>query len=205
MEGKKTVILLHMPQEQRISVPEAPAGIEPTHSTCAAEDISSNDIEPTHSTCAAHTGAPGDTEPIPSTCAPDSSTPADAEQIPSPCPADSGVPANTEPIPSPCPTGSAESNEKHDSETSSDKGLDFIIDLAVYKEHARDTPHADPEPTPGPCNCYSLDPIERSDLNVSTLLLEEDKNASLSSEEESALVPDLDENLAPTQDAEGFF
>ena len=150
-------------------------------------------------------GAPADTEKIPSTSAASSRAPADIEITPSQCAADSVAIAEVEATFAPGPADIAESDEKHDSETASDIEVDSISDLVVYMEHARDTPWADPEPTPGPHTCYSIDSTERADLNNLTLLKAQDKYDSFSLDEEPTPVPDLDEHLAPTRDANVFY
>ena len=150
-------------------------------------------------------GAPADTEKIPSTSAASSRAPADIEITPSQCAADSVAIAEVEATFAPGPADIAESDEKHDSETASDIEVDSISDLVVYMEHARDTPWADPEPTPGPYTCYSIDSTERADLNNLTLLKAQDKYDSFSLDEEPTPVPDLDEHLAPTRDANVFY
>lgn len=186
MEGNTPDISVHMPQEHSLFLHEATSGMEPTHATWNADS-----------------GAPAAAEPTPSICASDSTAPGDTEPTSSPCPAVSGAIVDIQRLPSPCHTNSAEWDESHDSVTSSDVEFDFAIDLALYGKHARETTHADLEPTSG--TCYSLDPIERTDRNVLTLLHTEDKYTSLPSEEESTLVPDVEGKLAPTQDAEHFF
>ena len=187
MRGNKPPIFRTFPRKHRIHVLEAPGDIEPTHSTCAADSRAPADAEPNSSTCAAVNGAPVNVEPTPSQLAPDSGAPADVEPTHSTCAADTRAPADIEPTPSqsapdstapsniekitsPCPSDSSESDEKHDLETGSDIGLDFITDSDLYMEHARATPHCDPEPTPDTCTCCSLDSIERTDMNVLTLL-----------------------------------
>ncbi|XP_052021810.1 uncharacterized protein LOC127671140 [Apodemus sylvaticus] len=163
------------------------------------------EIEATSSQSNADRDVPADTEPIPPTSAASSRAPADIEITPSQCAADSGAIAEVEATFAPGPTDIAESDETHDSETASDIELDSISDLAVYMEHARDTPWADPEPTPGPHTCYSIDSTERADLNNLTLLKAQDKYDSFSLDEEPIPVSDLDEHLAPTQDANVFY
>lgn len=182
-------------------MPEAPGKIKPTQSTCAVDIRAPADKVPTPSQSVADNGAPADGEPNSSTCAPDSGVPVNVEPSPSQCAPESGDPDDDVKIPSPCPADISESNEKYDSETGIDMGLDFIIDSDFYMEHARDTPHCDPEPTPGTCTCCSLDSIERTDLNVLTLLRAEDKYAILSSGEESRTGPDLDEDADVFYDA----
>lgn len=170
MRGNKPPIFRTFPRKHRIHVLEAPGDIEPTHSTCVADSRAPAHIEPTPSQLAPDRGAPADVEPTHSTCAADTRIPADIEPSPSQCAPDSPAPSDIGKIPSPCPSDSSESDEKYDSETGSDIGLDFITDSDFYMEHARATPHCDPEPTPGTCTCCSLDSIERTDLNVLTLL-----------------------------------
>lgn len=164
MQGNKPPIFLHSPRKHRISVPEVPGDID---STCAADSRAPADkvpspsksakVQPTFSTCAAVNGAPVDVEQILFQCVPDSGDPAVIEPTHSSCAADtrapadikpnfpqlapdSGAPADTEKLPSPRPAIS-ESDEKFDSETGSDIGLNFIIDSDIYMEHARDIPH----------------------------------------------------------------
>ena len=164
------------------------------------------EMEATSSQSAAANGATADMEPIASTSAASSRAPADTEITPSQCAADSAAIAYIKPIFFIGSSDSAESDETHDSETDSDIELDLISYLADYTEHARDMPCADPEPTPpGLSTCYSIDSTERVNLNILTLLRSEDKYDSFSLDEEATLVPDLDEHLAPTQDAEVFY
>lgn len=151
MRGNKPPIFLPVPGKQGIYVLEAPGDIEPTQSTSAADCRAPADIEPTPSQLAPDRGAPADVEPTHSTCAADTRIPADIEPSPSQCAPDSPAPSDIGKIPSPCPSDSSESDEKYDSETGSDIGLDFITDSDFYMEHARATPHCDPEPTPGTC------------------------------------------------------
>ena len=151
MRGNKPPIFRTFPRKHRIHVLEAPGDIEPTQSTSAADCRAPADIEPTPSQLAPDRGAPADVEPTHSTCAVDTRIPAGIEPSPSQCAPDSPAPSDIGKIPPPCPSDSSESDEKYDSETGSDIGLDFITDSDFYMEHARATPHCDPEPTPGTC------------------------------------------------------
>ncbi|XP_076770378.1 uncharacterized protein LOC143434712 [Arvicanthis niloticus] len=166
----------------------APAQMDPSAPTTAADSGAPADMDPTVPTSAAVSGAPADMDPTVQITA-----------------ADIGAPAAIHPPASQSPTEHAELNEKRDSETASDTGPDFIIDLSIYREHARDTPHADPEPIPTSSSCYSMDSTESTDGNLLSLLKAEDKSESLSSDDEFTLVPDIDEYVASTQDAEVFF
>ncbi|XP_076770380.1 uncharacterized protein LOC117721352 [Arvicanthis niloticus] len=163
------------------------------------------EMDPSVPTTAADTGAPADMDPTVPTSAPVSGAPADMDPTVHTMAADIGAPAAIHPTASKCPTEHAELNEKRDSETASDTGPDFIIDLSIYREHARDTPHADPEPIPTSSSYYSIDSTESTDRNLLSLLKAEDESESLSSDDEFTLVPDIDEYVAPSQDAEIFF
>lgn len=153
MQGNKPPIFLHSPRKHRISVPEVPGDID---STCAADSRAPADkvpspsksakVQPTFSTCAAVNGAPVDVEQILFQCVPDSGDPAVIESTHSSCAADTSAPADIKPsfpqlAPDSGAPASSESDEKFDSETGSDIGLNFIIDSDIYMEHARDIPH----------------------------------------------------------------
>ena len=163
------------------------------------------EIEATSSQSAADSSVPADMEPIPSPSAASSRAPADTDITPSQCAPDRAATADIGQAFSPGPADIAESDETHDSGTASDIELDLISYLDSYMEHAMDKPCADPEPTPGPCISYSIDSTETADLNILTLLRAEDKYDSFSLDEEHTPVPDLDEDSAPTQDAEVFY
>ena len=185
-------------------MPQAPVGVEPSPSTSAAVIGATIGIESTPSQRAPDSGGPGDIDQTSFTTAADIEAAGDTEPIPSTS-ADSGPIADVEPMFYRGSTDISESDETHDSETASDIELDSISDLVIYMEHARDTPWADPEPTPGPHTCYSIDSTERADLNNLTLLKAQDKYDSFSLDEEPTPVPDLDEHLAPTRDANVFY
>ncbi|XP_076770374.1 uncharacterized protein LOC143434710 [Arvicanthis niloticus] len=177
----------------------SPAEIDPTAPTTAADTGAPAEMDPSAPTTAADTGAPADMNPTVHTSAPVSGTPGDMDPTVQTTAGDTGAPAAIHPTASQCPTEHAELNEKRDSETASDTGPDFIIDLSIYREHARDTPHADPEPIPTSSSCYSIDSTESTDGNLLSLLKAEDKSESLSSDDEFTLVPDIDEYGAPAE------
>ena len=104
-----------------------------------------------------------------------------------------------------CAADSSVLVESHDSGPASHIGLDYVVDLPLYKESTRYKPHADPEPTPGSCTCYSLDSIQMTNLTLLISLSEEEIFDSATSDEESSFTPDVEEGLPATQGAEDIF
>ena len=167
----------------------------PTKSTTAADSLTAAEPAPTKSTNAADSLTGGEPAPTKSTNAAASLTAAELALTKSTNSAD-GLTADE---PELSHTNADDSTVSGDSGPASHIGLDYVVDLPLYKESTRYKPHADPEPTPGSCTCYSLDSIQMTNLTLLISFSEEEIFYTASSDEESSFIPDIEEGLPATQ------
>nr|XP_038950971.1 flocculation protein FLO11-like isoform X1 [Rattus norvegicus] len=167
----------------------------PTKSTNAADSLTAVEPVPTKSTIAADSLAADEPAPTKSTTAAEGLT---ADE-PAPTKSTTAADGLTADEPEMSLTYAADSTVSGDSGPASHIGLDYVVDLPLYKESTRYKPHADPERTPGSCTCYSLDSIQMTNLTLLISFSEEEIFYTASSDKESSFIPDIEEGLPATQ------